>query len=199
MPERMPNEKLLELWKEHKLTALEKVNRSDLLQATAVESFYYYDEEEKAQEITRKALYTQKLLLNILVTQIDKKVDYWSLLTPTFIEPQKPENEPLNLISLPVLPPPPELSLPALKPPEISLLPSYSKKPILPNVTYEDMERHESQLIQSEDCVYDIESHKKQCLKSLYFNPIIDSIKSSIIFISLLGVAKVLITLLSGN
>jgi len=167
----MTDEKLLELWKEYKLGALEKATHSDLMQTIAKKSFYS-NSEEAAQELTRKAVQRQNLLQTILVDQINSVTDYWGVLTPIFVEPQKPEIEPLRLISLP-----------ALKSPEISSLQSYSKKPILPNITYEDMERHEGQLRSTEE--------QKDHL-------VVDFIKNHKI-LSLAIAAIILIILLSGS
>lgn len=75
------------------------------------------------------------------------------------------------------------ISLAALKAPEISSLKSYSKKPILPNITYEDMERHEAQLISTEE--------KKEHL-------VVEFIKNHKI-LSLAIAAIILIILLTGS
>jgi hypothetical protein len=106
------------------------------------------------------------------VDQITVATDYWDLLTPIFVEPQKPEMEPLSLLSLPVL-----------KAPKISSLQSYSKKPIMPNITYEDMEQREGQLKSTDN-------QKK--------HPVVNFIKDHKILS--LGIALImLMILLSGN
>lgn len=133
MIETISDEKLLELWKEYKVRALEKAPYSDLMQTTARKSFYS-SSEEAAHELTIKAAQTQSSLNHILVDQIATTTDYWDLLTPIFVEPQRPEIEPLQLICLP-----------HLKSPDISSMPSYTKKPILQNVTYADMQLYERQ------------------------------------------------------